>query len=166
MKEAINMPMKVSVGLSKKVGLPEYGSLGASCNVEIELEGSLLQNDVDKFQQHVRRAYQACAQAVNEELHRSNGHQPATPQNPAPVNGNGTNGNGHATSNGNGNGRSSGPRPATQSQCKAIFAIARNQGIDLGQLMSRYGVKKPDELDIKTASQVIENLKGQEGRQS
>src|ERR1700677_3845193 len=107
MKEAINMPMKVSVGLSKKVGLPEYGSLGASCNVEIELEGSLLQNDVDKFHQHVRRAYQAFAQAVNEELTRSNGHhqapapsQPAPAQYPAPANGNGTNGNGHAASNG------------------------------------------------------------------
>src|ERR1700691_348253 len=100
------MPMKVSVGLSKKVGLPDYGSLGASCHVEVELDGSLLQNDVEKFQQHVRRGYQACAQAVNEELTRSNGHhqapaqnQPAPAQYPAPANGNGTNGNGHAASN-------------------------------------------------------------------
>src|SRR5271163_2055062 len=96
------MPMKVSVGLSKKVGLPDYGSLGASCHVEVELDGSMLQNDVEKFQQHVRRAYQACAQAVNEELTRSNGHHQSSPQNPAPANGNGTNGNGHAASNGNG----------------------------------------------------------------
>src|ERR1700677_4840259 len=134
------MPMKVSVGLSKKLGLPDYGSLGASCNVEIELEGSLLQNDVEKFQQHVRRAYQACAQAVNEELHRSNGHA--------------TNGTGPPKTNGNGK------RPATQSQCKAIFAITRNQGIDLAQLMSQYGVRKLEELDLKTASQLIEKLKG------
>ena len=147
------MPMKVSVGLSKKLGLPDYGSLGASCNVEFELEGSLLQNDVEKFQQHVRRAYQACAQAVNEELHRSNGH--AT-NGTAPPGGNGhvTNGNGPPKTNGNGK------RPATQSQCKAIFAITRNQGIDLAQLMSQYGVRKLEELDLKTASQLIEKLKG------
>lgn len=155
------MPMKVSVGLSKKVGLPDYGSLGASCHVEVELDGSMLQNDVEKFQQHVRRAYQACAQAVNEELSRSNGHHPAPAQNPPHANGNG-----HAASNGTGNGQSNGQRRATTSQVKAIFGIARNQRIDVSQLMGRYGVNKPEDLDIKTASKVIESLKAQEGRQS
>jgi hypothetical protein len=165
------MPMKVSIGLSKKVGLPDYGSLGASCHVEVELDGALLQTDVEKFHQHVRRAYQACAQAVNEELTRSNGHHQAPAQNPGPTNGNGTNGNGHATSNGNGNGRATngngnGQRLATQSQVKAIYGIARNQRIDVTQLMSQYGVNKPEDLDIKTASKVIEGLKAQEGRQT
>jgi hypothetical protein len=36
----------------------------------------------------------------------------------------------------------------------------------MGQLMSQYGVNKPEELDIKIASKVIENLKAQEGRSS
>ena len=178
------MPMKVSIGLSKKVGLPDYGSLGASCNVEVELDGALLQTDVEKFQQHVKRAYQACAQAVNEELARS--HGPSTNGNGAPpANGQSANGNGHPTSNGNGhattngnsqntngnghaatNGKSNGQRrSATVSQTRAIYAIARNQGINLGELMERYGVRKPDELDIKTASQVIDSLKNSgEGR--
>jgi hypothetical protein len=159
------MPMKVSVGLSKKLGLPDYGSLGASCHVEVELDGSMLQNDVEKFQQHVRRAYQACAQAVSEELARNNGHHSANNNGSPPTNGNGTNGNGHAPSNGNGH--SNGQRRATQSQAKAIYAIARNQRIDVGQLMDRYGVKKPEDLDIKTASKVIDSLKSNaEGRQS
>jgi len=154
--------LKVSVGLSKKVGLPEYGSLGASCHVEVELDSALLQNDLEKFQQHVRRAYVACAQAVNEELTRSNGHHPAPAQNPAPANSNGMNGNGHAASNGNGS--SNGQRHATTAQVKAIYGIARNQRLDVGQLMSQYGVNKPEDLDIKIASKVIENLKTQEGR--
>lgn len=51
------MPLKLNVGLSKKVGLPDYGSLGASCHVEVELESSLVLQDVDAFHQHVRRAY-------------------------------------------------------------------------------------------------------------
>ncbi len=150
------MPMKVSVGLSKKVGLPDYGSLGASCNVEVELDGSMLQADPEKFQQHVRRAYQACAQAVNEELARN--QQPSTAPAP-PTSDQSSNGNGHAPSNGNGNGRSNGQRHATAAQVKAIFAIARNQRLDIGQLMEHYGVKKPEDLDIKSASQVIDKLK-------
>lgn len=36
------MPMTVKVGLSKKVGQPDYGSLGASCDIELELDGGLL----------------------------------------------------------------------------------------------------------------------------
>ena len=59
------MPLKLNVGLSKKIGLPDYGSLGASCHV-VELDGTLLQQDLDTFQRHVRNAYVACAQAVNE----------------------------------------------------------------------------------------------------
>ena len=31
------MPLKLTVGLSRKVGLPNYGSLGATCGLEVEL---------------------------------------------------------------------------------------------------------------------------------
>ena len=65
-------PAKVSVGLSKKVDLPK-GSLDATCHVELELDGSLFANDPDKFQEHVRRAFQACVLAVNDELVRKQG---------------------------------------------------------------------------------------------
>jgi hypothetical protein len=33
--------LKLSVSTSKKIGLPDYGSLGASCGVELELDPRL-----------------------------------------------------------------------------------------------------------------------------
>ena len=43
------MPMKLNVGVSRKVGLPDYGSVGASCNLELELESGLIERDLDAF---------------------------------------------------------------------------------------------------------------------
>ena len=32
------MALKVSTGFTRKLGQPDYGSIGASCNVEFELD--------------------------------------------------------------------------------------------------------------------------------
>ena len=64
------MPLKLNLGICKKIGQPEYGSLGASCNVEIELDQSLIFDDLDAFQERVMHAYTACREAVAEELAR------------------------------------------------------------------------------------------------
>ena len=64
------MPLTLNVGLSQKMGLPDYGSLGASCHVELELGSHLLERNPEIFQQEVRAAFAACRQAVEEELAR------------------------------------------------------------------------------------------------
>ena len=104
------MPMKLNVGVCRKIGQPDYGSLGATCNVEVELSNSLIFDDAEAFQRTVRQVYAACERAVDEQLgaqqQPSNGHaqaeSPPQRNNGADVghhNGNGHNGNGH---NGNG----------------------------------------------------------------
>lgn len=101
------MPMKLSVGLSKKIGLPDYGSLGASCHVELELDQSLVASDLDGFHQRVQRTFVACRQAIEDELaahpsaranHKSNGKSSQSVQ-PDRSNGKGSsNGNGQRAS--------------------------------------------------------------------
>jgi hypothetical protein len=64
--------------------------------VEFELSSGLLQEDPEAFQRHIRNAYTACAQAVQEELTRH--------VEPASAGG---------TRNGNGNGKEGGHGPST-----------------------------------------------------
>ena len=158
------MPLTLNVGVSKKIGQPDYGSLGASCHVEVELDAGLLSGEPDLFQQRVRQAYAACCQAVNDELAR---HQPGAQQS----NGNGDGRrNGHASgtngagaNGGSGNSkpaRRDSTRPATASQVRALNAIADRRRMDLALLLSeRFQIQTANELSISEASDLIDELK-------
>ena len=61
------MAIKINVGVSKKIGLPDYGSAGSHCNIEIEADNSILDNP-DQFLQRVRNAYEMARQSVEAEL--------------------------------------------------------------------------------------------------
>ena len=105
------MAMKITAGVGRKIGQPEFSSISASCHVEFEADQSLL-NDQSGFQQRVRAAFTACRDAVAEELARhqalassndANGSQgradTPTGSAAAPRTGNGRpNGNGHRIS--------------------------------------------------------------------
>jgi hypothetical protein len=151
------MALKLSIGFQKKVGVADYGSLGANCHVEFEIDPTLLHNDLDGFHEKARHAFVACQQAVNDQLAR---------QSP---NGVAKNGNGHVngqsqsfpTNGGNDNGHSAGKsRPATPSQARAIRAIASRQRLDLQKLLEgRFGVDRPEGLRLSDASALIDELK-------
>jgi hypothetical protein len=55
------------------------------------------------------------------------------------------------------------PRPATASQVRAIRAICSRRKIDLVSLLrDRFGLQKADELGIRQASTLIDELKSDE----
>ena len=161
------MPMKLNVGVSQKVGLPNYGSVGASCNLEMELDASLLEKDLDGFHDRIRGAYVAAHQAVHDELARL--QAPTTNGAGSPILARVGTSTRNGTSRENGNGavvtrvqsdRARAPRPATANQVKAIQAIARRQNTDLvGLLRHEYEVERPEDLTIRQASELIDLLK-------
>ena len=158
--------LKLHAGVSKKVGLPGFSSASASCTIEAELDSTLLQ-DHEGFQIVVQRAYQSCEKAVQDQINRltsdstDNLNQPQeiVEVRTAP-----------AIQGASVNRLSApqftnqpSPRPATASQVKAIRAIAARRKIDLvGMLRERFGLTTADELGIRQASNLIDELKGDE----
>jgi hypothetical protein len=158
--------MKLNVGVSRKVGLPDYGSVGASCNLELELDAGLLDKDLDAFHAQVRSVYVAAHQAVHDELARlqapvqSNADNSPSPRvNRAPVSGyTSENGSGYTTRAQDSKAR--GQRSATSSQVKAILAIAHRHNLDLPELLRQeFGAERPEDLTLRQASQLIDLLK-------
>jgi hypothetical protein len=148
------MPLKLTVGLSKKVGLPNYGSFGATCGLEVELPDRGLPADPEAFERQVRDAFAACARAVQDELDR---HRPP-PTAPSS--------NGHRDLNGREDVTdrrdvANGPRqrPATGSQVRALWAICGRRGVNLeGLVGERFGIDGPEGLSVAEASRLIDEL--------
>lgn len=167
------MPLRLNIGLSKKLGLPDYGSLGASCNVDIELDAAFLQTDPEAFQRHARNAYDACRRAVQEELSRHQAAPATAPVNCQPATtasaGNNGNGNGHSgNGNGNGNGQNGNSRgnghPASEKQFTYIRQLASHvKGLGvrrLEALAQKMFCKPVAGLSSLEASGLIDTLKG------
>jgi hypothetical protein len=159
------MPMRLNVGVSKKLGLPAYSSVGASCNLDLEIENGLLR-DPTGFRDQVRDAFDAAQKAVDDELARlQGGGDPGEIR--AALASDGRHNGVHAT-NGNPTSRLatySGQvgKPATPSQVRAILSIARRQHADLDGLLCDLGVTRPEELSLADASRLIDQLKAAAG---
>ena len=173
--------LKLNVGTNRKIGQPDYGSAGASCNLEVELDTALF-HDLDGLHHVVRRAYAACNQAVNDELARLAYTGPDSQHTNHASNSTGQNSalqevsiapnihgaqittfqasNGQHTPHTPHSVNRPSPRPATASQVKAIRAICSRHRIDLVSLLrDRYGLTTADELGIRQASDLIDELK-------
>ena len=149
--------MKLIVGVSRKLGLPGYGSAGATCQIEVELASNLLAQDPEAFHDQVRRAYAAAHQAVNDDLAQFQ----AQPKRSERVNG-------RACREGRWpivdatNDAAAAASPccrATARQLQAISAIARRREVDLEDLLLAYDVDRPEELTVAQASGLIDRLR-------
>jgi len=133
--------IKLNAGFSRKVGEPNYGSRGAAVNVELEVESNLI-NDGSALLDRVRGLFRLARQAVDDEL-----------RNGQSTNGDRTGNASRAANNGNG-------RRVTQSQLRAIRAIASGLGIDADRTArERFDVAAAEQLSLQQASALIDQLK-------
>ncbi len=167
------MPLRLNVGVTRKLGLPAYSSIGASCSLDLEVDSGLLR-DLPGFHAQVRDAFVAAQRAVDDELARLQA-QPPLGEIPETVASNGRGAGVHA-----GDGAPAGigaqaahgsrlpapqagqarpGKPATTGQVRAIVAIARRQRADLDGLLCDHGVTRPEELSLADASRMIDQLK-------
>lgn len=146
--------LKLNVGFTKKVGEAHYGSRGASVNLELEMDSSLV-GDADRLKERIRQLFGLAKTSVEEELAAA-ASQPT--------------GNGCAGTPSAGNGRAEksngrrrdGTRAATASQARALHAIADRRKLDLNALLAeRFQIDDPAGLTITEASNLIDELKGE-----
>ena len=173
------MPLKLNVGVSRKLGLPAYSSIGASCHLELDLESNLIR-DPDGFHAEVRDAFVAARRAVEDELARLRAQAEVgeTGEAYSAIAGSrpehGQTHDGHPTSDAHRNGvaaRGNAParplarpgKPATANQVRAIVTIARRQRSDLEGLLGDLGVARAEDLSLVEASTLIDQLKAAAG---
>lgn len=165
------MPMKLNVGLSRKVGEPNYGSRGATVNLELELDSTLVA-EPERLQERIRELFGLAKASIDEELQT----EPTPPASHAPhatgpsaantrqPHANGRNGASRgattgARSNGNGRPPTNNPPPATASQIRALHAIAHRLGLNLeAEIEDRFNLSDAATLTIAEASKLIDEL--------
>ncbi len=144
---------KVTVGLQQKIGQPNFGSIGASCSIELHLDDDEAARP-EVLSSRVRQAFAQCRDCIAKELllHETTpsgdllkSERPSSDQKRIPE---------RSTSSDHA------PRTATEAQVRAIRAIASKAGLSLAsELEQGFGVRSPNQLTIAQASQLIDSLK-------
>ena len=136
--------IRISASVSKKVPIRglQYSSQNFSAGMEVEVSCG---SDAGEIRDKLRKLHRLLARSVDEQIEEQeawNGGAPAT----SPEDDRGGNG-----------------RTATRAQLRAIRAIAREQGFSEDEVRSHigdyYGVVRLDELSVKEASDLIDDLK-------
>lgn len=59
------MSTKINVGLSRKIGQPNFGSLGASCHIDLEIDPQTASLGPEAIQRQILGAFAVCKQAID-----------------------------------------------------------------------------------------------------
>ena len=145
--------IKLNVGACRKVSDNHYGSRGGNVNIELELDSSLAL-DSQKLRDHIRKLFDLANASLEEELQANNEHASVEDshhqRDGVSFNGNGA-----------GNAVSVTPiRYATEKQILCIQGLARKHGVPVPELLKQAGVRVFNDMSVRQASQMIENLKG------
>ena len=144
--------IKLNCGFSRKVGEANYGSRGASVNVELELATDAAR-DGDGLHEKIRRLFALARKAVDEELASpapagEAEPAPASPQTPAASRPSGS---------------ANGSAPASNKQTKLIMDLGQQRRMSLSQVQAFChevaGVADVYRLTRSQASAVIDQLK-------
>ena len=163
------MPLKTNVGVSRKIADNNYGSRGASVNLEVELDSSLIQ-EPERFHDRIRQVFRLAQQAIDEELTRQQGNGTASHATNGAGNGQAAQASQNGNANGqhaNGNGRTA--TAASEKQLGYARQLAKAiQGLGIRRLETlaekMYG-KQLVALTTLDASGLIDTLKAlKEGR--
>ena len=128
------------MGVSRKRGLPGFGSVGASCGLELALDPAAA--DPGRFEVKVREAFDLCTRAVDDQLERS----PTSPRDPGNM-------------PDEGHRPEPRTRPCTPAQVRALHALARRNDLDLDALvLRRFDAAIPEALSLAQASCLIAEL--------
>jgi hypothetical protein len=157
------MPLSLNVGFNRKVGEANYGSRGASVNLEIEVESGLVR-EPDKLQAKIDYLFRQAKASVDAQLNGNGQTQPSLPVPASSNGGNGVqNGNGHAPARTNGDGHGNGSHRASEKQFNFINQLARGiRGLGVRRLESLTGKmfgKPLADLSSLDASSLIDTLK-------
>jgi hypothetical protein len=144
--------LKVIVGVSRKVGLPGYSSVGASCQIEVELASGFLGEDLDAFHEQVRRAYAAAHQAVNNDL------APFQPKPRLQIHGASLRQDASRFQADSLQNLAKPVRSATPRQIRTISRMATQRQLDLADLLAPFEVGEMEKLSITQASDLINGL--------
>jgi hypothetical protein len=149
--------IKLNCGFSRKVGEANYGSRGASVNLELELATDAA-SDANSLNDKIRRLFALAKKAVDDELNGQSAPAEASARGAVlaqGADGNGGNGDGQP-----GNGSST---AATNKQVKLIMDLARTRKMNLSVVerlcQETCGVSDVYGLTKSQASAVIDRLK-------
>jgi len=145
------MPLKLNVGLSKKIGQPDYGSLGASCHLELELDQSLVFDDLDGLHERIKNVFAACRQAVADELASA----AACPINGSPRDGGG----GHCIDSSNGHRVTAKQLEYARQLAGPIRGLGVRRLVGLAQLMFSKPLADLSSLEASGLIDVLKDIK-------